>query len=359
MLAKVARAAGVAAGDPVIEVGPGTGALTEKLLDSGACVLALEKDRDFCQLLRQRADWVRGAGHASAVHGLLWARRLTALPAQAESGRLLIVEEVRQLALWWHALLARPAGAETGLPQDAMESNYPRLLEQLQQLACAQRQEASGGAETRPRARVIANLPFSITSELLKQLLPLGDQISHLYLLLEVGTALAPAARLAAATLSDPHGAGCLQHGAADRLTRTRARQQTWRAINVHLGYFCRPAYLFKVPRTVFRPEPHVDAAMTCFELRPPDARALAPEHEGRFVRIVSHAFLQKRKLLTNSLRGLYPPEQLQAAALQAGLSEHATAMDTGVDGFVGLVSALLQGEQQRPEPAAAMAAAA
>ena len=59
MLAKVARAAGVKAGDPVIEVGPGTGLLTEKLLDSGACVLALEKDRDFCQLLRKREDWVR------------------------------------------------------------------------------------------------------------------------------------------------------------------------------------------------------------------------------------------------------------------------------------------------------------
>ena len=148
-----------------------------------------------------------------------------------------------------------------------------------------------------------------------------------------------------------------MQHGAADRLTRTKPRQQTWRSINVHLAYFCRPAYLFKVPRTVFRPEPHIDAAMTCFELRPADQRALAPEHEGRFCKIVSHAFLQKRKLLTNSLRGLYPLEQLQAAAQEAGLSENATAMDTGVDAFVRLVSALLQSEQ-RPAAAAVPAAA-
>ena len=43
-------------------------------------------------------------------------------------------------------------------------------------------------AADQPRARVklIANLPFSITSELLKLLLPHGDLISHLYLLLEV-----------------------------------------------------------------------------------------------------------------------------------------------------------------------------
>ena len=89
-------------------------------------------------------------------------------------------------------LLSRQKNKSDNLPgQDAMESNYPDLLGQLQQLA--QRQEADQSGESaaeqrqsRPRVRVIANLPFSITSELLKLLLPLGDQVSHLYLLLEV-----------------------------------------------------------------------------------------------------------------------------------------------------------------------------
>ena len=142
-----------------------------------------------------------------------------------------------------------------------------------------------------------------------------------------------------------------MQHGAADRLTRTKPRQQTWRAINVQLGYFCRShTYLFKVPRTVFRPEPHIDAAMTSFELKAPHEKALAGEHEGRFVKLVAHAFLQKRKLLTNSLRGLYSAEQLDAAAQQAGLSQQATAMDTGVDKFVGLFLALQLAEQQQQQ---------
>jgi 16S rRNA (adenine1518-N6/adenine1519-N6)-dimethyltransferase len=50
----VADAGEIAAGDLVIEVGPGTGTLTEELLERGARVLAVEIDRDLAALLRQR-----------------------------------------------------------------------------------------------------------------------------------------------------------------------------------------------------------------------------------------------------------------------------------------------------------------
>src|SRR3954462_141634 len=50
----VADAGGIAAGDVVIEVGPGTGTLTEELLSRGADVVAVEIDRDLAKLLRER-----------------------------------------------------------------------------------------------------------------------------------------------------------------------------------------------------------------------------------------------------------------------------------------------------------------
>ena len=50
----VADAGEIAAGDCVIEVGPGTGTLTEELLDRGAHVVAVEIDRDLAELLRGR-----------------------------------------------------------------------------------------------------------------------------------------------------------------------------------------------------------------------------------------------------------------------------------------------------------------
>jgi 16S rRNA (adenine1518-N6/adenine1519-N6)-dimethyltransferase len=50
----VADAGMIAAGDVVVEVGPGTGTLTEELLGRGAEVVAVEIDRDLAGVLRER-----------------------------------------------------------------------------------------------------------------------------------------------------------------------------------------------------------------------------------------------------------------------------------------------------------------
>jgi 16S rRNA (adenine1518-N6/adenine1519-N6)-dimethyltransferase len=50
----IADAGGITGGDVVIEVGPGTGTLTDELLARGAEVLAVEIDRDLAKLLRER-----------------------------------------------------------------------------------------------------------------------------------------------------------------------------------------------------------------------------------------------------------------------------------------------------------------
>src|SRR4051794_35803164 len=50
----VADAGRIAPGDLVIEVGPGTGTLTEEILSRGAEVVAVEIDRDLAGLLRER-----------------------------------------------------------------------------------------------------------------------------------------------------------------------------------------------------------------------------------------------------------------------------------------------------------------
>ena len=45
LLARIAAVPGIAAGDTVYEVGPGPGGLTRALLDTGAKVIAVERDR--------------------------------------------------------------------------------------------------------------------------------------------------------------------------------------------------------------------------------------------------------------------------------------------------------------------------
>jgi 16S rRNA (adenine1518-N6/adenine1519-N6)-dimethyltransferase len=54
LIRKLVDASGVRAGDTVLEVGPGTGALTEELLDRGCVVVACELDDQLADLLRDR-----------------------------------------------------------------------------------------------------------------------------------------------------------------------------------------------------------------------------------------------------------------------------------------------------------------
>ena len=63
---KIARLAQVGAGDLVIEVGPGPGGLTQALLETGAKVVAIEKDARFTPLLQTLMDLA--GGHLSLIH---------------------------------------------------------------------------------------------------------------------------------------------------------------------------------------------------------------------------------------------------------------------------------------------------
>jgi len=58
---KIARLAGPLDGRTVIEVGPGPGGLTRALLEAGARVIAIEKDRRFIPLLEELAQAADGA----------------------------------------------------------------------------------------------------------------------------------------------------------------------------------------------------------------------------------------------------------------------------------------------------------
>lgn len=50
----ILEAADLRPGEGVLEVGPGTGVLTEPMLETGARVVAVEIDRNLCQILRSR-----------------------------------------------------------------------------------------------------------------------------------------------------------------------------------------------------------------------------------------------------------------------------------------------------------------
>jgi 16S rRNA (adenine1518-N6/adenine1519-N6)-dimethyltransferase len=63
---RIAKAAGDLANATVIEVGPGPGGLTRALLETGAQVVAIEKDARFLPLLEPLVEW--SGGHLRIVH---------------------------------------------------------------------------------------------------------------------------------------------------------------------------------------------------------------------------------------------------------------------------------------------------
>jgi 16S rRNA (adenine1518-N6/adenine1519-N6)-dimethyltransferase len=114
----VADAGEIAAGDVVVEVGPGTGTLTEELLSRGASVVAVEIDRDLAKLLRERF---------------------------ASEQRFTLIEG------------------------DALSSKHALNEELLSQIARTQRVRGS--------TKLVANLPYNIASPLIIELLIAGTDL--------------------------------------------------------------------------------------------------------------------------------------------------------------------------------------
>jgi 16S rRNA (adenine1518-N6/adenine1519-N6)-dimethyltransferase len=105
---KIARLSGAAAETAVIEVGPGPGGLTRALLETGAAVVAVEKDRRFIPLLGELAE--------------------------AADGRLTVVEadalDADEPALLAQAAPGRPARIVANLPYNV---SVPLLVKWLRQ----------------------------------------------------------------------------------------------------------------------------------------------------------------------------------------------------------------------------------
>jgi 16S rRNA (adenine1518-N6/adenine1519-N6)-dimethyltransferase len=54
IVSRMAKASGVSVGDTVIEIGPGKGILTDALLETGARIIAVEKDRELIPFLSKK-----------------------------------------------------------------------------------------------------------------------------------------------------------------------------------------------------------------------------------------------------------------------------------------------------------------
>jgi len=96
-----------------------------------------------------------------------------------------------------------------------------------------------------------------------------------------------------------------VQHEVARRLT-AEPGSKAYGGLTAWVGNFCKTTYLFKVPPTVFKPQPKVDSAVVRFEPFPPDEWPSGPKQLAALIKML---FQQRRKQVSTILKKRWTPE--------------------------------------------------
>jgi len=126
-------------------------------------------------------------------------------------------------------------------------------------------------------AVVAGNLPYYITSPILKRVLTLGPLLKSAVFL--------------------------VQREVAERLTAVPGSRD-YGFLSVLTSFYSEPEYLFTVPPSAFRPPPKVDSAVVRLSPRPVEAWRVADP--SAFLEFAGLCFRQKRKTIRNNLVAVY-----------------------------------------------------
>lgn len=155
---------------------------------------------------------------------------------------------------------------------------------------------------------LVANIPYYITGEILRQFLSAKHKPTSLTLL--------------------------VQKEVAERI----ARDKKGSVLSISVRAYGEPHYRFTVPRGAFRPAPNVDSAVLSVEL---SGGFASLEEEERFFEVVKTGFMHKRKLLAGNLEAIAPKEAVTAALEQAGVPLKARAETLSVTQWRELAKAM------------------
>ncbi|MBC8744056.1 16S rRNA (adenine(1518)-N(6)/adenine(1519)-N(6))-dimethyltransferase RsmA [Lactobacillus sp. Marseille-P7033] len=213
VLKNIVEAADITSNDNVIEIGPGIGALTEQLAQSAGEVLALEIDQDLIPVLKE---------------------------------------------------VLSPYDNVKVINQDVLQANLPELIKQ------------EFKDPTRP-IKVVANLPYYITSPILMNLLASPVNWATICVM--------------------------MQKEVAQRLTAKPGTKQ-YGALTLAIEYQMQAKIAFDVSRKVFVPSPNVDSAIVVLAPRT-DPLPVQPFDKQKLFGFIRGCFSHRRKSLWNNLQSV------------------------------------------------------
>ncbi len=244
IIAAIVEGSGLSPEQAVLEIGPGTGALTRALAKAAGRVWAVELDAALCDVLREE---YKQFNHVEIIHG------------------------------------------------DALEFD-------------------AGTLESADGVQLIANLPYYITSPLIRRFLEQRRYFQSMTFM--------------------------VQQEVAERITAAPGKKD-FGILSVAVQVFCQARLLFTVPASAFMPQPKVDSAVVRLDILPQPL--IKPEQEEVFFRTVKGAFGQRRKTLVNSLcQAVNLSKQDVANAVESlGIPPQARAETLSVSDFIRLAQAL------------------
>ncbi|MEG6617143.1 16S rRNA (adenine(1518)-N(6)/adenine(1519)-N(6))-dimethyltransferase RsmA [Peptococcaceae bacterium 1198_IL3148] len=212
---KIVQAAEVTANDLVVEIGTGIGVLTSALAEKASQVVAVEIDQKLKPILTETL----GDYHNTAV-----------------------------------------------VFADAMEVDFDQLV--------AEKSAGRYGSKAQSY-KLVANLPYYITTPLIMHMLTNRFNLNRLVLM--------------------------TQKEVAQRMV-AKPGHKDYGALTVAVQYYTEADIAFKVPKTVFHPKPEVDSAVICLKVR--EKPAVKVLNEKLFFNVMRAAFGMRRKTLLNALTG-------------------------------------------------------
>jgi 16S rRNA (adenine1518-N6/adenine1519-N6)-dimethyltransferase len=248
---RIIEALGNISQSTVLEIGPGRGALTSLLVRRARRVIAVETDRVLAAQLRM---------HFSLVPNI-----------EIIEGDILAVD--------FNTLF----GPKPGSTRPGMEQPFERV-------------------------RVLGNLPYFITSDILLRLFEFRHLFDSIVLM--------------------------VQKEVADRLAAHPGTKE-YGLLSATAQLYSRVEKIFTLPPAAFSPPPKVHSTVIRLALSPRLEKLNVSEAE--FIRFLKLSFAQKRKTLWNNLKVQYPSQELKRAMSKAKIESAVRAEALSLEQSAGL----------------------
>ena len=273
VLDKMIEAARVDNKDIVLEIGPGLGILTERLAQKADKVLAIELDKKIAQVLKEN---------------ILPAHRNVTLI----EGDVLSQKTFHKMIEW---LVHQKDNRLIVNPKD---ESYRELLESFD-----------------GSYKLVANLPYQITSKVLRQFLESMPRPSQIVVM--------------------------VQKEVAERMSAPPGKMSL---LSLAVQAYCTPKIIAVVPSSAFFPEPAVNSAIIHCDLTKPNEEysKLSNAEQKWFWRLAKAGFSSRRKQLQNNLQRIIKNSTPIEVLASLDLSEKSRAQELSVKDWCRLAQQTL-----------------